>query len=93
MATDLLSVACRGRKEKLSTYSFGRVGLGVVVLSIVVICMLASSSSISVVSGLRFWFGVGVVMGGAGGVCAAESYEAWRNGEVGIRPPLGRVVS
>ena len=72
MATDLLSVECRGRKENFRTYSVGVLVLGVVVLSVVVVWTLASSASISVVSGLRFWFGVGVGMGGAGGVWAAE---------------------
>ena len=61
--------------------------------SVVVVCTLASSASISVVSGLRFCLIVEVRTGGAGGVCAAERYVAWRKGEAGALPPRGRLVS
>ena len=72
MATVLLPVSCRGRKENLTTYSFGCLGLGVVVLSVVVVCTLALSSSMSFVSGLRLRVEGRVMIGGAGECWAAE---------------------
>ena len=66
MATDLWSVGWRGRKENFNTYSLISLGLEDVVLSVVVVCTLASSSSMSDRSAfLLFWDGI-VVIGGAG---------------------------
>ena len=66
IATDFWSVGWRGRNENLTTTSLVVVGVGVVLLSVLVVCTLASSESISLDSGLRLVFKVGVVMGGAG---------------------------
>ena len=83
----------RGRNENLTTYSLVRVGVGVVLLSVFVVCTLASSDSMSVDSGLRLGLVVRVVMGGAGEDWAAERKKACRIGVLGVLPPRGRLVS